>query len=262
MENRTLKLRGMSCASCANTIETAIRSVPGVTQSNVNFATEQANVTYNASQTDITAIQKAVDAAGYSAQPISADVLAAPDDADRRTQRSESRQLSRKIWFSGFISIILVIGSFSAMTGLPSAIIPMWWHNPWLQLGLTTPVLVWAGSAFFINAWKAVKRHTATMDTLVAIGTGSAYGYSLFPTVFPGWFTTQGIAPDVYYEAVAVIITLILLGRLLENNAKGQTVVPLCKGWRKSSHLLPLELCANLLIVIMDEGPDGTNMVL
>jgi P-type Cu+ transporter len=223
MENITLKLRGMSCASCAKTIETAIRSVPGVTQSNVNFATEQVNVTYNASQTNIAAIQTAVDVAGYSAQPISADVLAVPDDADRREQRRESRQLLRKIWFSGLISIILVIGSFSAMTGLPIAIIPMWWHNPWLQLGLTTPVLVWAGSAFFINAWKAVKRHTATMDTLVAIGTGSAYIYSLFPTLSSGWFTAQGIAPDVYYEAVAVIITLILLGRLLENNAKGQT---------------------------------------
>ena len=223
MENTTFKLRGMSCASCAKTIETAIRSVPGVTQSNVNFAAEQASVTYNASQTNIATIQEAVDAAGYFAQPISADVLAPTDDADRREQRRESRQLLRKIWFSAIVSIILVMGSFSAMTGLPIAFIPMWLHDPWLQLALTTPVLVWAGSTFFINAWKAVKRHTATMDTLVAIGTGSAYTYSLFPTVFPRWFTTQGIAPDVYYEAVVVIITLILLGRLLENNAKGQT---------------------------------------
>ena len=223
MENTTFKLRGMSCASCAKTIETAIRSVPGVTQSNVNFAAEQASVTYNASQTNIATIQEAVDAAGYFAQPISADVLAPTDDADRREQRRESRQLLRKIWFGAIVSIILVMGSFSAMTGLPIAFIPMWLHDPWLQLALTTPVLVWAGSTFFINAWKAVKRHTATMDTLVAIGTGSAYTYSLFPTVFPRWFTIQGIAPDVYYEAVVVIITLILLGRLLENNAKGQT---------------------------------------
>ena len=223
MENTTFKLRGMSCASCAKTIETAIRSVPGVTQSNVNFAAEQASVTYNASQTNIATIQQAVDAAGYFAQPMSADVLAPTDDADRREQRRESRQLLRKIWFGAIVSIILVMGSFSAMTGLPIAFIPMWLHDPWLQLALTTPVLVWAGSTFFINAWKAVKRHTATMDTLVAIGTGSAYAYSLFPTVFPRWFTNQGIAPDVYYEAVVVIITLILLGRLLENNAKGQT---------------------------------------
>lgn len=213
----------MSCASCANTLETVIRSIPGVSQSNVNFAAEQANVTYDSSKTDIAAIQAAVASAGYVAQLTSDDVLAAPDDADRRVQRRESRQLSRKIWFSGLVSIILVIGSLPAMTGLSIAFISMWWHNPWLQLGLTTPVLFWAGSTFFINAWKAVKRHTATMDTLVAIGTGSAYAYSLFPTVFPRWFTAQGLVPDVYYEAVAVIITLILLGRLLENNAKGQT---------------------------------------
>lgn len=84
MENTTFKLRSMSCASCAKTIETAIRSVPGVTQSNVNFAAEQVSVTYNARQTNIATIQQAVDAAGYFAQPISADVLAPTDDADRR----------------------------------------------------------------------------------------------------------------------------------------------------------------------------------
>jgi P-type Cu+ transporter len=223
MKNTTLKLRGMSCASCANTIETAIRSVPGVAQSNVNFAAERANVSYDASQTDIATIQAAVKSAGYTAQPISADVLAAPDDGNRLEQNCESRRLLRRIWFSGIVSIILVIGSFSAMTGMPIGFIPPWLHHPWLQLGLTTPVLVWAGNSFFINAWKAVKRHTATMDTLVAIGTGTAYLYSMFPTLFPDWFTAQGLAPDVYYEAAAVVISLILLGRLLENNAKGQT---------------------------------------
>lgn len=99
----------------------------------------------------------------------------------------------------------------------------MWLHNPWLQLVLTAPVQFWCGSSFYINAWKAFKRHAATMDTLVAIGTGAAYIYSVFATVFPGFFTASGLMPDVYYEAAAVIISLILLGRLLENRAKGQT---------------------------------------
>ena len=138
---------------------------------------------------------------------------------------TETRSLTRKIWFSAVVSTFLVVGSVPAMTGMTIAWIPMWLHNPWLQLIVTTPVLFWAGQSFFVNAWKAVKRHTATMDTLVAIGTGSAYLYSLFPTVFPDWFTTQGLPPDVYYEAAAVVITLILLGRLLEDNAKGQTSV-------------------------------------
>lgn len=140
-----------------------------------------------------------------------------------KTLETESRTLTRKIWFSAGVSTLLVVGSIPAMTGMTTALIPMWLHNPWLQLILTTPVLFWAGRSFFVNAWKAVKRHTATMDTLVAIGTGSAYLYSLFPTMFPDWFTAQGLPSDVYYEAAAVVITLILLGRLLEDNAKGQT---------------------------------------
>jgi P-type Cu+ transporter len=223
MENATLKLRGMSCASCANNIETAIRSVPGVETCSVNFGAEQAAVTYDARKTDVAAIQAAVDAAGYAAQPMQEDVLAPEDDAERRERQAEHRKLTRKVWLSGIVSAVLVIGSLPAMTGLSVPFIPMWLHNPWLQLVLTAPVLFWAGNAFFINAWKALKRHTATMDTLVAVGTGTAYLYSLFPTFLPQWFIDQGLQPDVYFEAAAVIIALLLLGRLLENRAKGQT---------------------------------------
>ncbi|PIG91655.1 heavy metal translocating P-type ATPase [Gloeocapsopsis sp. IPPAS B-1203] len=223
MENATLKLRGMSCASCANNIEEAIRSVPGVEVCSVNFGAEQASVTYDPSKTDVAAIQEAVDAAGYSAQPMQDNVLAPEADTERRERQAENRKLTRKVWVSGIVSAILVIGSLPAMTGLPIPFIPMWLHNPWFQLVLTTPVLFWAGSEFFVNAWKALKRHTATMDTLVAIGTGTAYLYSLFPTFFPQWFVNQGLNPDVYFEAAAVIIALILLGGLLQNRAKGQT---------------------------------------
>jgi P-type Cu+ transporter len=223
MDNATLKLRGMSCASCANNIEEAIRAVPGVEACSVNFGAEQAAVTYDSGKTDVATIQAAVDAAGYTAQPMSEDVLAPEDDAERRERQAENRQLTRKVWVGGMISAILVIGSLPAMTGLSIPLIPMWLHNPWLQLVLTAPVLFWAGSGFFINAWKALKRHTATMDTLVAVGTGTAYLYSLFPTFSPQWFTAQGLKPDVYFEAATVIITLLLLGRLLENRAKGQT---------------------------------------
>lgn len=223
MDNVTLKLRGMSCASCAKNIEDAIRAVPGVDACSVNFGAEQATVTYDPRQTDVAALQNAVDAAGYSAIAMQEDVLAADDDAERQTRQAESRELNRKVWTSGIISAILVIGSLPAMTGLSIPFIPMWLHDPWLQLVLTAPVQFWCGASFYVNAWKAFKRHTATMDTLVAIGTGVAYLYSLFPTFFPSWFIAQGLRPDVYYEAAAVIITLILLGRLLENRAKGQT---------------------------------------
>jgi Cu+-exporting ATPase len=223
MESTSLKLRGMSCASCASNIEEAIRSLPGVETCNVNFAAESVSVTYNSSKTDLGAIQDAVDAAGYSAVPMQDEVLAPENDREQRERQAENRQLSRKVWVSGIISAILVIGSLPAMTGLPIPFIPMWLHSAWLQLVLTAPVLVWCGASFFINAWKAFKRHTATMDTLVAIGTGTAFLYSLFPTLFPQWFITQGLKADVYFEAASVIIALILLGRLLENRAKGQT---------------------------------------
>jgi len=223
MENTTLKLRGMSCASCAGNIEEAIRSVPGVEACNVNFGAEQASVSYDPSQTDVAAIQGAVDAAGYSAVPMQDDVLAPEDDAEQQARQSENQDLTRKVWVSGIISAVLAIGSLPAMTGLPIPFIPMWLHHPWLQLVLTAPVLFWAGRSFYINAWKALKRHTATMDTLVAIGTGAAYLYSLFPTFFPQWFISQGLKPDVYFEAASIIIALLLLGRLLENRAKGQT---------------------------------------
>jgi P-type Cu+ transporter len=223
MENTSLKLRGMSCASCARNIEDAIRSVEGVNECNVNFGTELAIVNYDSSKTDVVAIQDAVDAAGYSAVPMQDEILAPEDDTERRERLVENRQLTRKVWISGIISIILVIGSLPIMTGLPIFFIPAWMHAPWLQLVLTAPVLFWCGSSFFINAQKALKRHTATMDTLVAIGTGTAYLYSLFPTFFPQWFIDRGLTPDVYFEAASVIIALILLGRLLENRAKGKT---------------------------------------
>lgn len=223
MENITLKLRGMSCAACASNIEDAIRSVPGIAACNVNFGTEQAAVTYDAGRTDLAEIQKAVNAAGYSAQPMPDDVLAPEDDAERRERQAENRKLTRRVWVSGIVSAIIVIGSLPAMTGLSIPFLPLWLHNPWLQLVLTAPVLFWAGGSFFVNAWKALKRHTATMDTLVAVGTGTAYLYSLFPTFFPQWFTAQGLNPDVYFEAASVIIALLLLGRLLENRAKGHT---------------------------------------
>ncbi|HEY9646280.1 MAG TPA: cation transporter, partial [Chroococcidiopsis sp.] len=145
MEQTTLRLRGMSCASCANHIEEAIRSVPGVEACNVNFGAEQAAVTYNPSQTNVAAIQTAVDDAGYSAQPINDDVLAADDDAEQRERHAEHQKLTRKVWLSGAVSAVLVIGSFPAMTGLSIPYFPMWLHNPWLQLVLTAPVLAWSG---------------------------------------------------------------------------------------------------------------------
>jgi P-type Cu+ transporter len=223
MKTELLQLSGMSCASCVSRIEQAILAVPGVVTCTVNFGTEQVTVTYDPQATEIGTIQSAVDNAGYLAQPIQDNLITDDNATERRQGQIEHRQLTRKVWFSGVISTILVIGSLPMMLGVPLPFIPMWLHNSWFQLLLSTPVLFWSGSRFFINAWKSLKRHMATMDTLVALGTGTAYSYSLLPTLFPNWFVTQSLRPDVYYEPAAVIVALILLGRLLENRAKGQT---------------------------------------
>lgn len=223
MDTTTLKLRGMSCAACANSIESAIASVSGVSSSHVNFGIAQASITYNPAQTDIAAIQAAVVAAGYSAEPLDDRDLFDDDTLDRQHRQAESRDLQRKVWTGGIVSAILVIGSLPMMTGLAIPAIPMWLHNPWLQAILTAPVQFWCGKSFYINSWKALQRHAATMDTLIALGTSAAYFYSLSVTIFPSVLIDRGLTAHVYYETAAVVITLILLGRLFENRARGQT---------------------------------------
>ncbi|WP_414753709.1 heavy metal translocating P-type ATPase [Anabaena sp. CCY 9910] len=224
MKNRTLKLRGMSCASCAKSIADTINSVPGVNECSVNFGTEQATVNYDPKKTDLQAIQNAVKAAGYSASPLQEqNLMAGDDDEEKRYRLQESLDLQRKVTVGGIISMVLVIGSLPMMTGLHLPSIPTWLHNPWLQLILTTPVQFWCGYSFYINSWKAFQRHAATMDTLIVLGTSAAYFYSLYATLFPSFFIAQGLIADVYYETAAIVITLILLGRLFENRAKGQT---------------------------------------
>lgn len=222
METRHLRLRGMSCASCANTIEQSIRTVRGVDECNVNFAMEQATVQYNPLTTDLEAIQQAVTDAGYTAQPVQ-DIASDAEDAEKVAREAEQRELSRKLMVGTVLSVLLVIAVLPNMTGLNLPWIPLWLRNSWTQLVLATPVQLWVGKAFFVGAWKAFKRHAADMNTLVALGTGVAYLYSFYVTAFPKVLLTQGIEPAVYYEVAAVVVTLVLLGRLLENRARGQT---------------------------------------
>lgn len=224
MDTATIKLRGMSCASCANSIEEAIRSVPGVSNSSVNFGAEQATITYDPRKTSIEKIQEAIEAAGYSSYSLqSQEMVTGEDDAQKAARTAESRALLRKVVVGGVISVLLIVGSLRMMTGLNLPFIPTWLSNQWLQLVLTAPVQFWCGYSFYVNSWKAFKRHAATMDTLIALGTSAAYFYSVFATLFPNFFINQGLMPEVYYETAAVVITLILLGRLFENRARGQT---------------------------------------
>ena len=221
MEKITMKLRGMHCASCASSIETMTRSLDGVASSNVNFAIEQIAIDYNPQKTSPDAIKKAIANLGYEAflPDLSADV----QDVDQKARLTESQSLTNKVRLGGAIGTILVIGSLPMMTGLNIPFIPDWLHNSWLQLCLALPVQIWCGSSFYIGAWKAFKNHTATMDTLIALGTIAAFSYSITVTLNPNFFISQGLQPEVYYEVSVVVITLILLGKLFENRAKGET---------------------------------------
>ncbi len=238
METINLRLKGMGCAACANRIEKALQNVPGVAGCSVNFAIAQATVVYHPQQTDILTIQKAVSDAGYSAEPLTDLSQAFNENAnenspeqpaqkqlEQQLEQQLKNQLKNKVIFGGVISTILLIGSLPTMTGLHWSWFPMWLHNAWVQLVLTTPVMVWCGQQFFIGAYKSLLHRAADMNTLVSLGTGSAYLYSLLATVFPGFFQNlqnHRLEPAIYYEPAAVIITLILLGKLLENRAKSQ----------------------------------------
>ncbi len=219
MSKVTLSLSGMHCASCANSIQSATRSISGVASSNVNFATEEVAVEFDEKKTSASAIQKVIKDIGYEA--ILPDQI--DGDREKNVRLSEMQDLTRKVWIGGVIGVILVIGSLPMMTGLQIPLIPEWLHNRWFQLAIALPVQLWCGSSFYIGAWKAFKNHTATMDTLIALGTLAAFSYSITVTLNPTFFIAQGLQPEVYYEVSVIVITLILLGKLFENRAKGET---------------------------------------
>jgi P-type Cu+ transporter len=219
-----LKLGGMSCAACARSIEKAINAVPGIVTCNINFGAEQAAIKYDPRQTTIEDIQNAVTEAGYSSYLLPRQGLVTGEAAAEKLARlTESKELKLKIMVGGVISLLLVIGSIPMMMGLNLPLIPTWLRHPWLQLILTTPVQFWCGYRFYLGAIKAYKRHEATMDTLIVLGTTAAYGFSVLATVAPRFFLDQGLMPEVYYETAAVVITLILLGKWFEHRARGET---------------------------------------
>ncbi|MBF2056592.1 MAG: copper-translocating P-type ATPase [Cyanobacterium sp. T60_A2020_053] len=219
METIYLHLQGMSCASCASTIEQGIRQVHGVSNCNVNFALSQATIVYNPQQTSVKQIQQVVIDTGYQSFLPSDE----QEDTETKLRITEKKELTRKIIVGAILGTLLILGVLPDMTGLNLGFIPPWLHNPWLQTVLATPVQFWCGKTFFVGGWKSFKHHSANMNTLVALGTAVAYFYSLFATIFPHILESQGIEPQLYYETASVIITLILLGRLLENKAKGET---------------------------------------
>ncbi len=217
-----LALEGMSCAACAGSIEKALARAPGVSKAGVNFATKTATVRFAPDATSPETLIGVVRDAGYDAAVIHA--AAAPSEHDEHASHtSHESALRLKLIIGAVLSLpVFVI----AMSHGAIAIFNQPW-TPWLQFALTTPVVFWCGSGFFRAAWKGLKHARANMDSLVALGTGAAFVYSaaatIWPAAFAGSLASRGNMPPVYFEAAAMIIVLVLLGRLLEARATGST---------------------------------------
>ncbi len=213
----SLPVEGMTCASCVARVERALKKVPGVSQATVNLATERATVEFLPGQVAIADLRRAVDDAGYRLGELAAE---APD-AEAEARAKEQRTLLAKLLFAGTIGALLMLGAQHQHIPL-LADIPVRWINVGSFL-LATPVQFWAGWQFYVGTWKTARHLTADMNTLIAVGTSAAYGYSIAATFGPGLFEAAAIETSVYFETSALIIALILLGRWLEARAKSRT---------------------------------------
>ena len=213
-----LPVRGMSCASCVEKVEHALRTVDGVLRADVNLASERATVDVLAT-TPASALRRAVREAGYEAPEVEGE---AAEDYERAARAREIAALRAKLIAGAVLSLPILWGSLHHM-GLHQIWIPELLKSWYVQLALATPVQFWVGWRFYRGAWAMAKHRTTDMNTLIAVGTSAAYLYSVVATFFPEAFRAGGLEPDVYYETAAIIIVLILLGRFLEARAKGQT---------------------------------------
>ena len=215
-ERLTLPVRGMHCAACVAKVERALTSVAGVDTATVNLATEKATITFDATRTDVPALQDAVSHAGYELvepRPAAAD---APD-REQAARAEEQRRTRVKFIVGAVLSVPLVVGSMVEI--FPWT--PAWLRDPWLLWALATPVQFWVGSQFQVGFLRDLRHRTASMSTLVSIGTNAAYAFSVAVTLWPHIFMPAG--GMTYYETGAVVITLVVLGRWLEARARGRT---------------------------------------
>ena len=207
-----LTVSGMTCASCVGRVEKALRGVAGVTKADVNLATETAHVEADAG-TSTAALIQAVEQAGYTAAVREAASARQADKDEARRAAAASREL-RHVMIAAVLSLPLVLPMLLSPFGLDMAL------PGWVQLLLATPVQFWLGARFYRAGWKALRARTGNMDLLVALGTSAAYGLSVYQIVSP--MPDHG-AGHYYFEASAVVITLVLLGKWLEGRAKRQT---------------------------------------
>ena len=217
----TVGVTGMTCASCVRRVERALGRQPGVQSAVVNLATEQATVEYIPGVTDRAALVGAIESAGYGVlggQPDQAESLSESEDIRDAARHDEMRSLTVRVAAGLIVSAVLMAIMFWP-GGLP---IEMGTER-WLMLILAAPIQFIVGATFYRQAWAAARHGEMTMATLVVLGTSAAFGYSLVVTVAPAWAQRVGLSGHLYYDSATVIISLILLGKLLEARAKLQT---------------------------------------
>ena len=217
----TLPIKGMTCAACVAAVENALRSLVGVVSASVNFATEKATIEYFPSQAGIREFRKAVKEAGY--EVVEAEKGEDIVEKEQRERQQAYLTLRRKVIIGAILAAPVFILMQWDMVGL-SRIMPIPMRvNFLLQLIIETPVQFWIGRQFYTGAMAAARHRTTNMNTLIAVGTTSAYVYSVIATFFPSVFEIRGYSAGVYFDTAATIIVLILLGRLFEARAKGRT---------------------------------------
>jgi Cu+-exporting ATPase len=209
-------VKGMHCAACVGKVERALLGVPGVKTAAVNLATERATVRLGAGGPSLDALRRAVAAAGYT---VPADIAATPEAADReQAERArENRRLRLKFAVGAALSVPVLLGSMHEVFSWA----PHWLRDPFLLWALTTPVQFWVGWQFHAGFLTELRHRSASMNTLVSIGTNAAYFFSVAVTLWPSMFAATGAMP--YYEASALLMTFLVLGRWLEASARGGT---------------------------------------
>jgi Cu+-exporting ATPase len=232
-----IPVTGMTCAACQSRVQRTLSRTPGVADASVNLMMGNATVAYDPAAVTPDALVETIRATGYGAELPAAERTTFDEQAARdRATADELSDLRRKAIVSGIAGAIAMLISMPLMTGGA-----MDAHQPappaiaWTLLFLTLGVMSWAGRHFYTRAWAAFRHHAASMDTLVAVGTGAAFLYSVIATVAPGFFLRHGVMPDLFYEAVIIIIALVLTGNAFEARAKRQTSAAL----RALAHLQP-----------------------
>ena len=203
---------GMTCASCAVSLESYLKNQPGISEVAVNYPNQSVTVHFDAEAISPDELKQAAREIGYEI------ITGHADEKQKAIEEAGQNRLitlRNKVIFSTVFSLPVFVMAMFLMGAVP--------YENWIMLILTTPVMFWSGSEFFINAWKKAMHFSTNMDTLVALSTGIAYLFSVFNTIYPTFFIRHGIPPHVYYESAVIIITLILLGRYLEEKAKSKT---------------------------------------